>query len=162
MATYYPVTMDELQNIPGVGAGKAAKYGKEFLAQIARHVEENEIERPMDMVVKTVANKSKNKIAIIQGIDRKIPLDELAESKGLTMEELIKELESIVYSGTKVNIDYFLEDTMDEDHIEDIFEYFKEAENDEIHIALDELGEDEYSENDVRLVRIKFISELGN
>lgn len=162
MATYYPITIDELQSIPGVGAGKANKFGKEFISLIARHVEDNEIDRPMDMVVKTVANKSKNKIAIIQGIDRKIALTELAESKGLSMAELIKELEAIVYSGTKVNIDYFLNDIMDDDHIDEIFEYFKDAETDEIHVALEELGEDEYSEDDVRLVRIKFISELGN
>ena len=162
MSTYYPTTLEELQNIPGVGAGKAAKYGEPFLELIRRHVEENEIIRPTDTVVKSVANKSKNKIAIIQGIDRKIPLDELAESKGLTMEELIKELESIVYSGTKVDINYYLHDIMDDDHRDDIFDYFREAETDDVQQALDELGEDEYPENEVRLVRIKFISEVAN
>lgn len=163
MSTYYPLTLEELQNIPGVGAGKAAKYGEPFLELIRRHVEENEIDRPTDdTVVKTVANKSKNKIAIIQGIDRKIPLDELAESKGLTMEELMHELESIVYSGTKVDINYYLRDVMDDDHCDDIFEYFREAPTDDLQAALEELGEDEYSEQDVRLVRIKFISEVAN
>lgn len=163
MATYYPVALDELQNIPGVGSGKANRFGKEFVALIAKHVEENEIDRPMDMVVKTVANKSKNKISIIQAIDRKIPLDDVASSKGLTMAELIKELESIVYSGTKVNIDYHLNRVMDSDHLEEIFYYFKEeAETDDISSALEELGEDDYSEDDIRLVRIKFISEVGN
>ncbi len=163
MSTYYPVTLDELQNIPGVGAGKAHRYGKEFVALISKYVEDNEIDRPMDMVVKTVANKSKNKIAIIQAIDRKMPLDDIAESKGLTMSELIKELEAIVYSGTKVNIDYHLEEIMDPEHLDEIFFYFKEeAESDDISSALEELGEADYSEDDIRLVRIKFISEVGN
>lgn len=162
MCTYYPITMDELQNIPGVGAGKASKFGKPFVELIARYVEENEIDRPMDTVIKTVANKSKNKIAIIQGVDRKIALDDIANSKGLTMEELIKEMEAIVYSGTKLNIDYYLNDIMDEDMIEDVYEYFKEADTDDMHEALKELGEDEYPENEVRLVRIKFISEVAN
>lgn len=162
MATFYPVTLKELQNIPGVGQGKAQKYGQPFVEVIARYVEENEIDRPMEMVVKTIANKSKNKIAIIQGIDRKISLEELAESKGLTMEELIKEMEAIVYSGTKLNIDYYLPEIMDDDHVDDIYDYFREAETDDIHSALDELGEDEYSEIEVRLVRIKFISEVAN
>lgn len=163
MSTYYPVTLDELQNIPGVGAGKAHRYGKEFIALISNYVEENEIDRPMDMVVKTVANKSKNKIAIIQAIDRKVPLDDIAESKGLTMSELIKELEAIVYSGTKVNIDYHLDEIMDPEYLDEIFYYFKEeAESDDISSALSELGESDYSEDDIRLVRIKFISEVGN
>ncbi len=163
MSTYYPVTLDELQNIPGVGAGKAHRYGKEFIALISNYVEENEIDRPMDMVVKTVANKSKNKIAIIQAIDRKVPLDDIAESKGLSMSELIKELEAIVYSGTKVNIDYHLDEIMDPEYLEEIFYYFKEeAESDDISSALSELGEADYSEDDIRLVRIKFISEVGN
>ena len=157
------MTLDELQNILGVGAGKAHRYGKEFVALISKYVEDNEIDRPMDMVVKTVANKSKNKIAIIQAIDRKMPLDDIAESKGLTMSELIKELEAIVYSGTKVNIDYHLEEIMDPEHLDEIFFYFKEeAESDDISSALEELGEADYSEDDIRLVRIKFISEVGN
>lgn len=163
MATYYPVTLDELQNIPGVGAGKAKRFGKEFVDLIKRHVEENDIDRPMDMVVKSVANKSKNKIAIIQGIDRKVPLQDIAESKGLTMDELLKEIESIVYSGTRVNIDYHIENVLDSEHCEEIFYYFKEeAETDDIAAAVEELGTDDYSEEEIRMVRIKFISEVGN
>ncbi|MFT3740827.1 MAG: HRDC domain-containing protein [Breznakibacter sp.] len=163
MATYYPVTLDELQNIPGVGAGKAKRFGKEFIDLIKRHVEENDIDRPMDMVVKSVANKSKNKIAIIQGIDRKVPLEDIAESKGLTMDELLKEIESIVYSGTRVNIDYHIENVLDTEHCEEIFYYFKEeAETDDIAAAVEELGTDEFSEEEIRMVRIKFISEVGN
>ncbi|MBI9062480.1 MAG: DNA helicase RecQ [Marinilabiliaceae bacterium] len=163
MSTYYPINLDELQNMPGVGTGKAKRFGKEFLALINRHVEENEIDRPMDMVVKTVANKSKLKISIIQSIDRKMSLNDIAASKGIEMVELIKELESIVYSGTRVNIDYYIDEVMDEDLKEDIFYYFKEeAETDDIKAALEELGEDVYSEEDIRMVRIKFISEVGN
>jgi ATP-dependent DNA helicase RecQ len=163
MATYYPVSLDELQNISGVGAGKAKRFGKEFIDLIKRHVEENEIDRPIDFVMKTVANKSKNKIAIIQGIDRKIPLDDLADSKGISMDELLKEIESIVYSGTKVNIDYHIDEVMEPEHCDDIFYYFKEeAETDDIDAALEELGPNEYSEHEVRMVRIKFISEVGN
>ena len=160
-ATTYPVTMDELQNIPGVGAGKAKRYGDEFLKLIKTHCEEKEIERPEDLRVRTVANKSKMKVSIIQGIDRKIALDELAESKGLDFADLLDEVEAIVYSGTKINIDYFLNEIIDEDHIEDIFEYFKEAETDSLEDAYKELGSD-YTEEEIRLVRIKFLSEMGN
>ena len=163
MATYYPVSLDELQNIPGVGVGKAKRFGKEFVDLIKKHVEVNEIDRPMDMVVKSVANKSKNKIAIIQGIDRKVSLNDIANSKGLSMGDLLYEIESIVYSGTRVNIDYHIDDVMDPDHMNDIFYYFKEeAETDDVKAALEELGEDEYTEEEVRMVRIKFISEVGN
>ncbi len=162
MCTYYPITMEELQNIPGVGVGKASKFGKPFIELISRHVEENEIERPTETVIKTVANRSKNKIAIIQGVDRKVSLVDLADSKGLTFDELLKEMEAIVYSGTKLNIDYYLEEEVDEEHVEDIFEYFQEAETDDLKVALEELGEDEYPEEEVRLVRIKFISEVAN
>ena len=161
MATSYPITMDELQNITGVGAGKAKRYGEEFLKVIKAHVEENEIIRPEDLRVRSVANKSKLKISIIQAIDRKIALDELANSKCLEFGELLDEVEAIVYSGTKINIDYFLDEIMDEDHQEDIFEYFKETESDDIEEAINELGRD-YPEAEIRLVRIKFISELGN
>ena len=161
MATTYPVTLDELQNIPGVGAGKAKRYGEEFIKVIKKHCDENEIERPEDLRVRTVANKSKLKVSIIQGIDRKIALDELAESKGLEFSDLLDEVEAIVYSGTKINIDYFLEEVIDEDHIEDIFEYFKEAESDDLEAAIEELGRD-YTEEEIRLVRIKFLSEMGN
>ena len=161
MATTYPITMEELQNIPGVGAGKAKRYGEEFLKLIKMHCEENEIERPEDLRVRTVANKSKLKVSIIQGIDRKIALDELADSKGLEFSDLLDEIEAIVYSGTKINIDYFLNEVMDEDPIEDIFDYFKEAESDNLEDAIQELGRD-YTEEEIRLVRIKFLSEMGN
>jgi len=162
MATTYPITMDELQNIPGVGAGKAKRYGDEFLKVIKEHVKENEITRPEDLRVRTVANKSKLKVSIIQAIDRKIALDDIAESKGLDMLELLDEIEAIVYSGTKINIDYFLKEIMEPDHIEEIFEYFSTAETDKIIPALRELGEDDFTEIEVRLVRIKFLSEIGN
>ena len=138
MATTYPVTLDELQNIPGVGAGKAKRYGEEFVKVIKKHCDENEIERPEDLRVRTVANKSKLKVSIIQGIDRKIALDELAESKGLEFSDLLDEVEAIVYSGTKIHIDYFLDEVMDEDHVEDIFDYFKEAESDDLEAAIEE------------------------
>lgn len=162
MATTYPITMDELQNIPGVGAGKAKRYGEEFLKIIKEHVKENEIIRPEDLRVRTVANKSKLKVSIIQAIDRKIALDDIALSKGLDMNELLDEVEAIVYSGTKINIDYFLEEIMDPDRVDEIFDYFSTAETDKISAALEELGENDYSELEVRLVRIKFLSEIGN
>ena len=161
MATTYPITLEELQNIPGVGAGKAKRYGAEFIALIKRHVEENEIERPEDLRVKTVANKSKLKVSIVQSIDRKVALDDIAVSKGLEFGELLDEVEAIVYSGTRINIDYFLNDVMDEDHIEDIYEYFKDSETDDLEEAIEELGGD-YTEEEIRLVRIKFLSEMAN
>ena len=161
MATTYPVTIEELQNIPGVGAGKAKRYGQEFIDLIKRHVEENEIERPEDLRVRTVANKSKLKVSIIQSIDMKVALDDIAISKGIDFDELLTEIEAIVYSGTKLNIDYFIDSVMDEDRAEDIYEYFRESESDSIDDAIDELGDD-YSEEEIRLVRIKFISEMGN
>ena len=161
MATIYPVTLEELQNIPGVGAGKAKRYGQEFCVLIKKHCEENEIERPEDLRVRTVANKSKLKVSIIQAIDRKVALDDIAVSKGLEFGELLDEVEAIVYSGTKLNIDYFLEEIMDEDHLNDIYDYFKESTTDKIDDAMDELGDD-YTEDEIRLVRIKFISEMAN
>lgn len=162
MATTYPITMEELQNIPGVGAGKAKRYGEEFLKVIKEHVKENEIIRPEDLRVRTVANKSKLKVSIIQSIDRKIALDDIAMAKGLEINELLDEIEAIVYSGTKINIDYFLEEIMDPDRVDEIFEYFRTAETDKIEPALRELGEDDFSETEIRLVRIKFLSEIGN
>jgi ATP-dependent DNA helicase RecQ len=161
MATIYPVTLEELQNIPGVGAGKAKRYGTEFCELIKRHCEENEIERPEDLRVRTVANKSKMKVSIIQSIDRKVALDDIALAKGIEFSELLDEVEAIVYSGTKLNIDYFLEEIMDEDHLEDIYEYFKESTTDNLEDAIEELGDD-YTEDEIRLVRIKFISEMAN
>jgi ATP-dependent DNA helicase RecQ len=162
MALQYPTTIEELKFIQGVGEGKAKRYGEEFVELIKAYVEENEIERPQDMVVKSVANKSKLKVGIIQSIDRKISLDDIADSKGIELKDLISELEAIVNSGTKINIDYYIDDTLDEEHQEEIFEYFREAEDDSIESALKELGEDDYSEDDIRLMRIRFLSELGN
>lgn len=161
MATMYPVSIEELQNIPGVGAGKAKRYGKEFCDLIRQHCEEYEIERPEDLRVRTVANKSKLKVSIIQSIDRKVALDDIASAKGIDFNELLDEIEAIVYSGTKLNIDYFLDEAMDEDHLLDIYDYFKESETDSLAVAMDELGDD-YTEEEVRLVRIKFISEMAN
>ncbi len=162
MAIQYPITMEEMKNISGVGTGKAIRFGKEFVEMIAKYVEENEIERPQDMVVKSVVNKSGMKVYIIQSIDRKLPLNDIAKAKGISMDEVITEIEHIVSSGTKVNIAYYVNDTMDEEKREEIFEYFKTAETDSIKEALDELGEDEYTEEEIRLVRIKFISEMGH
>ena len=161
MATMYPVTIEELQNIQGVGIGKAKRYGREFCELIKRHCEENEIERPEELRVRTVAKKSILKVKIIQSIDRKIPLDDIASTQGLDFDELLDEIEAIVYSGTKLNIDYFLDDVMDADHIDEIYEYFRESETDDIETALEELGDDS-TETDIRLVRIKFMSEMGN
>ena len=161
MSTVYPITLDELQNIPGVGAGKAKRYGAEFCELIKRHCEDNEIDRPADLRVRTVANKSKLKVSIIQSIDRQVDLDDLASVKGIEFTELLDEMEAIVYSGTKLNIDYYLEEVMDEDHMWDIYEYFRESETDNMKEALAELGDD-YTEEDIRLVRIKFISEMAN
>ena len=161
MATIYPVTMDELQNIPGVGAGKARRYGKEFCELIKRWCEDNEIERPEDMRVRMVAKKSKVKVNIIQAIDRQVDLNDIAMANGLEFPELLEEMESIVYSGTRINIDYFLVENMDDDRIDDIYSYFKSSETDSIDVAMDNLDED-YSEEEIRLVRIKFISEMAN
>ncbi len=161
MATIYPVTLEELQNIPGVGAGKAKRYGQEFCDLIKKHCEENEIDRPEDLRVRTVANKSKLKVSIIQSIDRKVALDDIAVAKGIEFSELLDEIEAIVYSGTKLNIDYFLNEIMDEDHMQDIYDYFKESTTDNIDDAMEELGDD-YTEDEIRLVRIKFISEMAN
>ena len=160
MATTYPVTLPELAAIPGVGEGKAKRYGEEFLSLIRKHVDDNEIERPVDMRVRSVANKSKLKVSIIQCVDKKIDLDEVAESKGLEFEELLDELESIVEAGTKINIDYFLDDMMDTDHQLDILEALQDLEEDNIDDVLDDLGDD-YTEEEVRLMRIKFLSEMG-
>ena len=161
MATIYPQTIEELQNIPGVGAGKAKRYGTEFCKLIKQHCKDFEIERPEDLRIRTVANKAKDKVAIISSIDRQVALDDIAVAKGLEFDELLDKIEAIVYSGTKINIDYFINDVMDEDHVEDIYQYFKESETDDLDDAIDELG-DEYSEEEIRLVRIKFISEMAN
>jgi len=162
MAIQYPIKVDELMQITGVGAGKAQKYGKPFLELIAKYVEENEIIRPMDMVVKSVVNKSGLKVFIIQAIDRKVPLEDIAMAKSLTITDLLAELESIVTSGTKVDISYYIDEYVDPYHQEDIFDYFHSAETDSIEDALNELGEQEFNEEEIRLVRLKFMSEIGN
>ncbi len=162
MAIQYPVTTEEMKNIVGVGTGKAQKFGKEFAETIKRYVDEKEIIRPQDMVVKSVVNKSGLKVFIIQSIDRKIPLDDIADTKNLEMIELIEEIEAIVNSGTRININYYLEEAMDDDRVEEIYAYFHEAESESIRDAIDELGEEDFTEEEIRLVRIKFFSELGN
>lgn len=161
MATFYPQTLEELQNMPGVGAGKAKRYGTEFCKLIKKHCEQNDIERPEDLRIRTVANKSKLKVGIIHSIDRKVALDDIAVANGIEFDELLDEIEAIVYSGTRINIDYFIEDVIDDDHVDDIYQYFKESETDDLDAALDELGSD-YTEEEIRLVRIKFISEMAN
>ena len=162
MSIMYPVTVDELKNCQGVGEGKARKFGKEFLALIAKYVEENDIVRPDDFVVKSIVNKSANKVYIIQNIDRKMPLDDIASAKGLEMEELMDEIEGIVMSGTKLNLDYYIEQTLDEDVIEEIYDYFmEEAESDSLVDAMKDLSSD-YDEMEVRLVRVKFLCEVAN
>jgi ATP-dependent DNA helicase RecQ len=162
MSILYPITIDELKNCQGVGDGKAVKYGTEFLKLIDKYVTENEIERPNDIVIKSVANKSANKVFIIQSIDRKVPLDEIAERKNMDFFDLLDEIETIVNSGTKINLDYFIKQVVDEDTIDDIFDYFKnDAESDSIQEALDELG-GEFEEEEIRLVRLKFICEVAN
>ncbi len=162
MSVQYPVNMDELKQITGVGAGKAMKYGKPFITLIKDYVEENEIVRPNDMVVKSVVNKSGLKVYIIQSIDRKLSLDDIAMTKNLSLDDLITELESIVDSGTRIDIDYYITENVDEYHQEEIYDYFHEAETDSVDAALDELGEDEYSREEIRLIRIKFMSEVAN
>lgn len=160
MATTYPVTIEELANISGVGSGKARRYGREFVDVIKRHVEANDIERPEDMIVRTVAKKSKVKIAIIHAIDRQIPLDELAQSRGIELSELMDDIEGILNAGTKININYYIDEILDDDQQDDIFEYFRESDDGDLEEAYKELG-DEYSEDEIRLMRIKFISEMG-
>lgn len=162
MATDYPMTLEELKNIQGVGEGKVKQpYAKEFVDLIRQYCEENGIERQVDLRVRTVAKKSMLKVKIIQSIDRQIALDDIASAQGIDFDELLDEVEAIVYSGTKLNIDYFLEEVMDEDHIDDIYDYFCESDTDKLSVAQDELG-DEYSEEEIRLVRIKFLSEMAN
>jgi ATP-dependent DNA helicase RecQ len=163
MAIQYPINIEEMQNITGVGVGKAKKYGKEFVELIRKYVKEKEIIRPQDMIVKSVVNKSGLKVYIIQSIDRKISLDDIAEAKNLKMSTLLDEIEAIVNSGTKLNLDYYINTVLDREHQDEIFEYFKEdAETESIDDALLELGEDDYTEEDIRLMRIKFLSEMGN
>jgi ATP-dependent DNA helicase RecQ len=162
MTVQYPINLQELTNISGVGAGKASKYGEPFIKLIAKYVEDNDITRPMDMVVKSVVNKSVNKVYIIKSVDRKLSLEDIARSKDLDVDELITEIERIVTSGTKLDISYYIDETVDEYHQEEILDYFHEAESDSIEEALEELGEEEFEEREVRLMRIKFLSDVGN
>ncbi len=161
MATHYPITMDEMANISGVSKGKAIKFGRKFISMIEKYVNENDIERPNEFIVKTVAAKSKAKIQIIQNIDRKISLESIAETLKKSMEDILVEVEAIVNSGTKINIDYYLNDIMDEDQQDDIYDYFREAETDDLNVALDEF-DGEYTLEDIRLIRLKFMSQEAN
>lgn len=162
MCTHYPISMDELKNISGVGNGKAAKFGTQFIEIIKKYVEDNDIDRPIDFVVKTTANKSALKVSIIQNIDRQISLEDIASSKGITYEDILKEVESIVSSGTKLNLNYFIDEVIDEDRQDEVFDYFKTAEIDSIDKALEDLGTEDYNREEIQLMRIKFMSELGN
>jgi len=162
MAIQYPITMDEMKNIVGVGEGKAKKFGQPFIELITKYVEENEIERPQDMVVKSVINKSSLKVFIIQSIDRKIPLDDICNAKGVDFEELLNELEAIVYSGTKINLNYAISQVIDDEKQLEVYDYFRNADSDNLELAIKELGEDDYSMDEIRLMRLKFISEMGN
>ena len=163
MSITYPVTLAELKNCQGVGEGKARKYGSEFIKLIARYVEENDIDRPEDFVVKSVVNQSSaNKVYIIQGIDRKLPLEDIASAKGLEMDELMTEIETIVASGTKLDLNYYICQTVDDDVVEEIYDYFRnEAKSDSLSDAMEDLGQD-YDESEVRLVRLKFLCEVAN
>jgi len=162
MATTYPTTREEMAQVNGVGMGKVQKFGRQFIDLITKYVEENEIETDKDVVVKSAVNKSKVKIYIIQQIDRKVDLDEIAESKSLSMEDLMEEIEHICYSGTRLNLDYYINQVMDDDRQMEIFEYFMQAESDNIAVALREFGGDDFTEQDLRLMRIKFLSEVAN
>ena len=162
MCIHYPISLEELKQIQGVGAGKATKFGSQFVSLIKKYVEENEIERPQDLIIKSTANRSALKVSIIQNVDKKIGLDDIAFSKGLTYEEILREVESIVNSGTRLNLNYFIDEMIEEDRQEEVYDYFLEAEEDSIDVALDELGNDDYTFEEIQLMRIKFMSELGN
>lgn len=162
MCTHYPVTLDELKQIHGVGSGKAMKFGQAFIELIKKYVDENEIDRPLDLVIKSAANKSALKVSIIQNIDRQIALDDIASSKGITYEDILRELETIVSSGTKLNLSYYIDEMIDEDRQDEVFDYFRGTEVDSIENALKDLGHDDYTREEIQLMRIKFLSELGN
>jgi len=162
MCTHYPISMEELKQISGVGNGKALKFGSPFLELIKKYVGDNDIERPVDLVIKTQANKSQLKVSIIQNVDRKIGLEDIARSKGITYDEILKEIEAIVNSGTKLNLNYFVDEVLDDDRQDEVFDYFRSAENDSIDAALKDLGETDYTREEIQLMRIKFMSELGN
>ena len=161
MALKYPITIEELYNIHGVGEGKAKRYGNDFVELIKRYVDENEIDRMQDMVIKSTGSNSSLKLYIIQNIDRKLPLDDLSSAKGMNMSEFIRELEAIVFSGTKLNIDYWIDELFDEDQQEEIHDYFMDSESDDIEAAIEEFDGD-YDDQELRLYRLKFISEVAN
>jgi ATP-dependent DNA helicase RecQ len=162
MATKYPITMDEMAGIIGVSKGKAERYGKKFIEMIKQYVDDNDIDRPTDFIVRSVANKAGEKIKIIQAIDKRISLDDLARTLGISRKDMIAELETIVHSGTKLNIDYHLNNIMDEDLVKDIYDYFRSAETDSLDAAMDEFSADGIEVDEIQLVRIKFMSELAN
>ena len=162
MSNNYPVTTEEMAQIQGVGVGKAKKYGDQFILLIDKYVKENNIERPSDMVIKTIVKKSTNKVYIIQNLDKKLSIEDIARMKGLSSEELIKEIETIVESGTKLDLQYMLDDMMDDYEQEDLFEFFKESNNFSLEEARKEFDEDEFSDEELRIARIQFISKVGN
>ena len=162
MCTHYPVSLDELKQIHGVGSGKAMKFGQPFVDLIRKYVDDNEIDRPVDMVIKSAANKSALKVSIIQNIDRQIALEDIASAKVISYDEILKELETIVNSGTKLNLNYYIDEIIEEDRQDEVFDYFRGSEVDSIENALSELGTDDYTREEVQLMRIKFLSELGN
>jgi len=162
MATYYPMSMEDMLAISGVSQGKAKRYASVFLAEIKEYVEINNIDRPIDFIVKQVANKSKSKVAIIQGIDRKMPLEDIATSSEMSLDDLVDELNIIVSSGTKLDINYYLEDQIDEDVIDDIYDYFSDADSESTNDAFDELKDDDITMQEIKLVRIKFMSDVVN
>ena len=162
MCIHYPVSVDELKQIHGVGSGKALKFGQPFIELIKKYVEDNDIDRPVDLVIKSAANKSALKVSIIQNIDRQIALEDIASAKGISYDDILKELETIVNSGTKLNLNYYIDEMIEEDRQEEVFDYFRSTETDSIDSAIAELGTDDYTPEEVQLMRIKFISELGN
>jgi ATP-dependent DNA helicase RecQ len=162
MCTHYPISIDELKQIQGVGSGKASKFGLPFIELIKKYVDENDIDRPVDLVIKSAANKSAIKVSIIQNIDRQIALEDIASAKGISFDEILKELETIVNSGTKLNLNYYIDELIEEDRQDEVFDYFRATETDSIDEALSELGTDDYTREEVQLMRIKFLSELGN
>ena len=162
MSTQYPTTMEELANISGVSKGKAERYGEQFVEMIAQYVEDNDIEKPTDVVVKSVVNKSAMKIYIIQNIDKKIPLEQIARGKGLKLDDVLQEMETIILSGTKLNLNYYINDMMEEERQEEVIEYFRTAESDSFDDAMTELGEENYSNEELKLMRLKFLSDMGN
>jgi ATP-dependent DNA helicase RecQ len=162
MCTHYPINLDELKQISGVGNGKALKFGSPFVSLIKSYVEENDIDRPIDLVIKSAANKSALKVSIIQNIDRQLALEDIASAKGLSYADILNEIDMIVNSGTKLNLNYYIDEMIDEDRQDEVYDYFRQAETDTIDNALNELGEEDYTREEIQLMRIKFLSELGN